>query len=94
MTAPSVTIGGQTTTITEPLGSSALDLTAATGQKTWVIVDVTITPGADNLAGEPHTFTVQVTGSDGDGPFPDGARTRRDRHLERRLGGGRCNGHR
>src|SRR5204863_338146 len=48
------------------------DLTAATGQKTWVLVNVTITPPADNLAGEPHTFSVQVTGFDGDGPFPDG----------------------
>ncbi len=72
VTGLTVTIGGQTTTLTDDLGSSTLDLSAATGQKSWVLIDVTITPGADNLAGEPHTFTVQVTGTDGDGPFVDG----------------------
>ena len=37
-----------------------------------MLVDVAITPGEDNLAGEPHTFTVQVTAFDGEGGFPDG----------------------
>jgi hypothetical protein len=41
-------------------------------QKRWVQVEVAISQGADNLAGEPHTFTVQVTAFDGDGGFPDG----------------------
>ena len=71
LTDPIVSIGGVPTTITEPI-STDLDLSAASAEKTWFLVDVTITPGADNLAGDPHTFTVQVTGFDGDGPFPDG----------------------
>ena len=94
LTTPSVTIGGQTTTITDDLGSSTLDLSAATGQKTWVLVDVAITPGVDNLAGESHSFTVQVTGSDGDGPFPDGGVPGATVTSSVVSVGGRCNGHR
>ena len=41
-------------------------------EKRWVLVDVEITPGEDNLAGEPHTFTVQVSAVDGEGGFEDG----------------------
>jgi hypothetical protein len=51
--------------------SGALTLPAPV-QKRWVLVEVDITSGANNLAGEPHTFTVQVTGFDGEGGFPDG----------------------
>ena len=72
LSSPVETIAGQTTTITQALPSSALDLSAATGQKTWVLIDVSITPGVDNLAGEPHDFVVTVTGFDGQGPFVDG----------------------
>jgi fimbrial isopeptide formation D2 family protein len=74
---PGITVNGQPTIFTDPIpngpNSAALDLSAATAQKTWVLVGVNITPGVDNLAGESHTFTVQVTGFDGDGPFPDGS---------------------
>jgi hypothetical protein len=78
LTTPSVTMGGVTTTITDFLdpnltNATVLDLSAATARKTWVLLDVAITPGVDNLAGESHTFTVEVNGFDGDGQFLDGA---------------------
>jgi hypothetical protein len=67
---PTVTIGGVTRTFngTNPLPSSDVDLSAATGEKTWIFIEVTITPGVDNLAGESHDFTVQVRGFDGGPP--------------------------
>ncbi len=65
---------GVTTTIFPSVtvdASGALTVPAA-AEKRWVQVDVAISPGEDNLAGEPHTFTVQVTAVDGEGGFPDG----------------------
>ncbi len=65
---------GVTTTVIPSVtvdASGALTVPAPV-EKRWVLVDVAITPGEDNLAGEPHTFTVQVTAFDGEGGFPDG----------------------
>jgi hypothetical protein len=68
---PSVVINGQSTTFSGPIpngDSASLDLSAAIATKTWVFVAVIISPGADNLASESHTFTVQVTASTGGPP--------------------------
>jgi len=50
--------------------------TPSTTAKTWVSVDVTVTPGtATNVAGQDHTFTVHVNvlGLNGPQPAPDGS---------------------
>jgi len=43
--------------------------------KTWVAVNVTVTPSSTNFAGENHTFTITASLNDGSGtpqPVPDG----------------------
>lgn len=70
ITAPDLDGAGTDEVTPTTTDATPLDVTEATGSKTWVRYAVDVQADAVNYVGDPHTFEVSVTRDAGEGPQP------------------------